>query len=97
MTEKMNDSNAAKILRIAKAQQFKCILCGLEMNSLNSMTVEHIIPQSEKHHKKHADNKAISHYMCNNIRGALPLILAMKYIKQKISFLKYRGLTYSHH
>lgn len=83
MTMKPHD--ARKKLMLAEQWDFKCIICGRELETLACITIEHIIPKSKK--LKLLDNLAPSHYNCNNFRGAVPLLQAVKLIEKKIKSL----------
>ena len=49
-----------------------CVLCGEPFLNKDSVTTEHLIPQS-KGGSHEADNMGISHFRCNQIRGNLSL------------------------
>lgn len=50
-----------------------CIICGESFVNEDSVTREHIIPAS-KGGSNSSENMAVSHYMCNQLRGDMSII-----------------------
>lgn len=65
------DKNKAKLLRIAKAQDLPCAICGREIDyklkypDPMSASADHIIPISKGGHPSDFDNLQITHLCCN--------------------------------
>jgi hypothetical protein len=48
----------------------KCFACGKSIENFSDATIEHIIPKS-KGGTNHLDNLAVSHRLCNELKGSL--------------------------
>jgi hypothetical protein len=63
----------------------KCVICGLEFEDKNDITIEHLIPRG-KNGTNDMENLSVAHYNCNHSRANKSLIWAMKnisYISKK--------------
>jgi hypothetical protein len=52
-----------------------CVLCGEGFENIDSVTREHLVPQSMGG-TNNAENLAVSHFVCNQLRGNLSLVEA---------------------
>lgn len=59
-----------------------CVICGEHISNTDSVTKEHLIPQS-RGGSNLSDNLAPSHFQCNQLRGELSLIEASVLIALK--------------
>lgn len=65
----MKTDQKNKKLALAFAQDQRCFVCSLEIETIEEATLEHIIPKSLGGSNKQ-DNLAVSHLECNRIKGA---------------------------
>ena len=58
---------------------YRCIICGERFESLECVTYEHVVPRSRS--KGMLNNRAPSHYNCNQFRGVMGLSDAWRAIE----------------
>jgi 5-methylcytosine-specific restriction endonuclease McrA len=91
MSKKVRLTPSKEYINLSNRWGNVCVLCGESFANINSITREHIIPQS-KGGTSSSSNIAPSHFMCNQVRGTLPLIKAVKLIEQrKLSMKDFRS------
>jgi len=84
-------------VRMLERWGHQCIVCGLEFANLACVSKEHVIPKSKLHQilgfpknspllhqaiQELRDNKAPSHYQCNQLRGTRSLIEACREVER---------------
>jgi|SRR5579885_367571 len=77
----MKEDDAWKRLRLLAMWDWHCVLCGEEFRDLHSVTIEHLVPKSVAVGLH--DNKAPSHYNCNQFRGDMSLLDAAYTLARK--------------
>ena len=79
----MKQHDVKKRMRLLRAWDWQCVLCGLHFENLHSVTIEHLIPRSHGGSRRGKENTAPSHYNCNNHRGNLSLVDAVHVLARK--------------
>jgi len=85
----MKQDDLDKRLRMLRAWDFQCVLCGEVFETVASVTTEHLVPKSLRHMAKDLpthglhENKAPSHYNCNQLRMNMSLIDACYVLARK--------------
>lgn len=79
----MTRRDARLRMKLLMEWDYLCILCGREFHDISSVTFEHLIPKSmstKRVKKRLLSNFAPTHYNCNQLRGTLSLLKAMRMI-----------------
>lgn len=77
----MKQRDVDRRLRLLRNWDWLCVLCGHPFDSLESVSVEHLMPKSKVKNQHH--NHAPSHYNCNRFRGDVSLLDACYIIARK--------------